>query len=127
MFVTKDEIRRMVKQVITDDVNNDIVFIVANKGFGKYKLLKEINGYEYQKHVIITNGEQFHSASLVKNCLMHGIYEYLRRNNILDQRKSLRLLIKKEEKNSLFRAALLLISILSSLLMRLKIYLRSFQ
>ncbi|HCH96427.1 MAG TPA: hypothetical protein DFI63_00215 [Lachnospiraceae bacterium] len=98
MFVTKDEIRRMVKQVITDDVNNDIVFIVANKGFGKYKLLKEINGYEYQKHVIITNGEQFHSASLVKNCLMHGIYEYLRRNNILDQRKYLRLLIKKRGK-----------------------------
>lgn len=88
----------MVKQVITDDVNNDIVFIVANKGFGKYKLLKEINGYEYQKHVIITNGEQFHSASLVKNCLMHGIYEYLRRNNILDQRKYLRLLIKKRGK-----------------------------
>lgn len=86
------------QEVITDDVNNDIVFIVANKGFGKYKLLKEINGYEYQKHVIITNGEQFHSASLVKNCLMHGIYEYLRRNNILDQRKYLRLLIKKRGK-----------------------------
>lgn len=98
MFVTREEIRQIVKQVIEDDVNNDIVFIIANKGFGKYKLLKEINGCEYQKHIIITNGEQFHSESLIKNCLMHGIYEYLMRNNYYYQRKQLSGLITKKGK-----------------------------
>ena len=96
LFVTKDEIRQTVRQIINDDVNNDIVFIIANKGFGKYKLLKEINGFHYQKDIIITNGEHFHSDSVLKNCLMQGIYEFLRRNNSLFQRNRLGKLISKK-------------------------------
>lgn len=96
MFVTKDEIRQTVQQIINDDVNNDMVFIIANKGFGKYKLLKEINGFDYQKHIIITNGDRFHSDSVVKNCLMQGIYEFLRRNNSPFQRNYLGKLISKK-------------------------------
>lgn len=99
LFVTKDEIRQTVRQIINDDVNNDIVFIIANKGFGKYKLLKEINGFHYQKDIIITNGEHFHSDSVLKNCLMQGIYEFLRRNNSLFQRNRLGKLISKKGKN----------------------------
>lgn len=102
LFVTKDEIRQTVRQIINDDVNNDIVFIIANKGFGKYKLLKEINGFHYQKDIIITNGEHFHSDSVLKNCLMQGIYEFLRRNNSLFQRNRLGKLISKKERTYQF-------------------------
>ena len=89
MFVTKDEIRQIANDIITDDINNDILFIVANKGFGKYRLLKEIYGTRFQDNVIIVNGESFHSDSIVKNCLIHGIFEYLRRNNSIFNRTRL--------------------------------------
>lgn len=89
MFVTKDEIRQIANDIITDDINNDILFIVANKGFGKYRLLKEIYGTRFQDNVISVNGESFHSDSIVKNCLIHGIFEYLRRNNSIFNRTRL--------------------------------------
>lgn len=81
VFVTKDEIRQIANEIIIDEVNNDILFIVANKGFGKYRLIEEIYGTHYNESVIIVNGQSFNSDSMVKNCLMHGIFEFLRRNN----------------------------------------------
>lgn len=98
MFVTKEEISQIVGQIITDDVNNDIVFIVANKGFGKYKLLNEIYACEYQKHIIVTNGAKVRTNSVIKNCLIHGIYEYLKRNNDIKLRGRLKTLILKKGK-----------------------------
>lgn len=89
MFVTKDEIRQIANDIIVDDFNNDILFIIANKGFRKYKLLQEIYGGSYQSDVIIVNGEAFHADSIVKNCLLHGIFEYLRRHNTNDKRRRL--------------------------------------
>lgn len=89
MFVTKDEIRQIANDIIVDDFNNDILFIIANKGFRKYKLLQEIYGGSYQSDVIIVNGEAFHADSIVKNCLLHGIFEYLRRHNTNDNRRRL--------------------------------------
>ena len=102
MFVTRDEIRNTVKKVITDNINNDIVFIIANKGFGKYKLLKEINYCKYQESIIVTNGDKFHSSSIIKNCLLHGIYEYLKRNNKPQLRKFLIKIIQKKERRITF-------------------------
>lgn len=98
MFVTKDEICQTIHQIINDNVNNDIVFIIANKGFGKYKLLNEIMGLDYQRNIIIANGDYFYSDSLLKNCLMQGIYEFLRRNNSIFQRHRLSKLISKSGK-----------------------------
>lgn len=102
MFATKDEIRQTVQQIINDDANNDIVFIIANKGFGKYKLLKEINEIKYQKGIIITDGNGFHSDSVLKNCLMQGIYEFLKRNNNFFHRNFLAKLISNTDKVNFF-------------------------
>ena len=102
MFVTKDEIKSQVNKIINDNVNNDIVFIVANKGFGKYKLLHNIYDRYYDKSIIIVNGELFNDNSIVKNCFMHGIFEYLCRNNsVLVRRKLSNILTTRGKKVSL--------------------------
>ena len=98
MFVTQNSVREQIRQIINDEINNDLIFIIANKGFGKYRLLKEINGFEYQRNVIVTNGDRFHSDSIIKNCLIQGIYEFLRRHNEINRRRQLSDLITKSGK-----------------------------
>lgn len=98
MFVTQNSVREQIRQIINDEINNDLIFIIANKGFGKYRLLKEINEFEYQRNVIVTNGDRFHSDSIIKNCLIQGIYEFLRRHNEINRRRQLSDLITKSGK-----------------------------
>lgn len=98
MFLSKDEIYNKVNKIINTSLNNDIVFIIANKGFGKKQLLNEIYAFNFNRNIIVTNGENFHDNSMVKNCLMHGIYVYLNRNNTIYHRNFLARLISDNGK-----------------------------
>ena len=84
MFLSKVEIKEKVKSIILDDIDNDIVFIVANKGIGKLALLGEIYDVNvFNKDIIIANGKRIHCAgSSLKKAYIDGILLYLERNNV---------------------------------------------
>lgn len=86
MFLPKDDVKQKVKNIIMDDIDNDIVFIVANKGIGKLSLLGEIYDINsFNKKVIIANGKRVHGhGSSIKKCYIDGICSFLERNNPKD-------------------------------------------
>lgn len=86
MFLPKDDVKQKVKGIIMDESDNDIVFIVANKGIGKLSLLEEIYDLNsFDKNIIITNGKRVHiDGSGIKKCYIDGICLFLERNNPKD-------------------------------------------
>ena len=71
------------QRIISDDMDNDIILIVAHKGVGKAKLLKEIYGSTaYNPKLIVANGEIVKTnVCSLKRCFVEGIIEYVSRNN----------------------------------------------
>lgn len=83
MFVSKEYIKKQVIDIVQDDADNDIIFIVASKGVGKLKLLNELYDFEsFQKDIVVADGKKVRcSCSCLKKCFIDGIYSYLKRNN----------------------------------------------
>lgn len=71
------------QKIISDDIDNDIILIVAYKGVGKAKLLKEIYGSTaYNPKLIVANGQVVKTnVCSLKRCFAEGIIEYVLRNN----------------------------------------------
>lgn len=86
MFLPKDDVKQKVKNIIMDDIDNDIVFIVASKGIGKLSLLGELYDINsFNKDIIIANGKRVHiDGSSIKKCYIDGICLFLERNNSKD-------------------------------------------
>lgn len=91
MFLTSEEAKGKVKDIISDDVDNDIVFIVAHKGIGKTNLLQEIYGsISFNEQLIVADGKRIKiPAPTIKKCFAEGIIEYILRNNSLTNRRAL--------------------------------------
>jgi len=85
MFLPKNEAKLKVKSIILDDIDNDVIFIVANKGVGKLKLLGEIYDIKsYKREIIIADGKRIRCAcSCLTKCYIDGICSYLERHNSL--------------------------------------------
>lgn len=79
MFASKDEIIKKVDEIICDEIDNEIVFVVASKGLGKIKLLNEICDFKSsRKDIIIANGNRIRgSASTLTRCFIDGICSYI--------------------------------------------------
>ena len=91
MFFSKEQIMKEVQRIISDDYDNDIILIAANKGVGKKKLLKEIYGSTvYNSGLIVSNGEINTSACSLRRCFAEGIIEYISRNNNIENRNRLK-------------------------------------
>ncbi len=88
MFVPKEDAKNQVIDIIEDDTDNDIIFIVASKGVGKLKLLNEIYNFEsFHKDIVVADGKKVRcSCSCLKKCFIDGIYSYLKRNNTFQVR-----------------------------------------
>ena len=52
MFLLSEQIKKEAQHIIADDIDNDILLIVAHNGVGKTKLLKEIYGSTAFNHHI---------------------------------------------------------------------------
>lgn len=91
MFLTQDETKENIKSIIADDVDNDIVFVVAHKGVGKTELLEEIYGStSFNNQLIIADGKRIMAnAPCIKRCFAEGILTYLSRHNSVYNRKKL--------------------------------------
>lgn len=79
------------QRIIDDDIDNDIILIVAHKGVGKAKLLEEIYGSTaYNPQLIVANGKVVKTnACSLKRCFAEGIIEYISRYNKLEIRRKL--------------------------------------
>lgn len=97
MFLSKNEIKRKVAEIVLDDSDNDIIFIVATKGIGKLKLLSEI--YDKQscdEDVIVADGKYSSGKfSSIKNAFAEGIIKYIRKNNFNSVRLKFKNLLKR--------------------------------
>ena len=51
MFLTREQIMQKTKAIIADDVDNDVLFVVAHKGIGKTQILNEV--YGTSKHNVV--------------------------------------------------------------------------
>lgn len=91
MFLTSEDAKDKVKDIILDDVDNDIVFVVAHKGIGKTNLLREIYGsLSFNNRLIVTDGKRIKiPAPAIKRCFAEGIIEYILRNNSFTIRRAL--------------------------------------
>ena len=96
MFLSNAEIKNKVKSIIADDVDNDIIFIVGNKGIGKTQLLHELYGETaFNRDVIVTDGKRISSnTSNLAKCFIEGITKYIERNNRKQIRQKLCDIIK---------------------------------
>lgn len=83
MFLSKEVVKEKVKNIILDDADNDIIFVVANKGIGKTELLEEIYGDStYDKNLIVVDGRRIISnVSNIKKCFTDGIISYVESHN----------------------------------------------
>lgn len=91
MFLTNEQAKEKIKSIITDDVDNDIVFVVAHKGIGKTKLLEEIYGStSFNKNLIVACGKEIVvNAPSIKRCFAEGILVYILRHNSSSNRRKL--------------------------------------
>lgn len=92
MFMSKQQIIDEVKHIIADDTDNDVIFVVAQKGIGKTKLLNEIYGtIEHETDLIVADGKEISSSmSVIKRCFIEGILTYFSKNNSGQLRSTLR-------------------------------------
>ena len=83
MFLNKEDIKEKIQNIILDENDNDIAFIIASKGIGKLNLLGELYGLESSnKEIIIANGKRVrNSSSCLVKCYIDGICSYLEKNN----------------------------------------------
>ena len=83
MFLAKEVVKEKVKSIILDDADNDIIFVVANKGLGKTKLLHEIYGdSSFDKNLIMVDGSKIISnVSNLKKCFADGITKFVSLHN----------------------------------------------
>jgi len=90
MFLSKEEIKEKIQNIILDENDNDIAFIIASKGIGKLNLLGELYGLETSnKEIIVGNGKRIrNSSSCLAKCYIDGIYSYLEKNNSHKTRES---------------------------------------
>lgn len=91
MFLPSTEIEEKVKSIILDDVDNDIIFIVGNKGVGKTQLIYELyRETSFNSEVIVTDGKHvFCNTSNLAKCFIEGIEKYVERNNSQSIRRKL--------------------------------------
>ena len=83
MFFLSEQIKKEAQHIIEDDIDNDILLVVAHKGVGKTKLLNDIYGSAaYNSNLIVATGKSVivNKCSL-RRCFAEGILEYVRRNN----------------------------------------------
>lgn len=87
MFFPRSSIVDKVNDIIFDGQDNDIVFIVANKGIGKLKLLYEISDIEsINDDVIIADGQRIRrTCSCLTKCYIDGICSYIEKQNTIDR------------------------------------------
>lgn len=97
MFLSKEEIKRKVANIVLDDRDNDLIFIVATKGIGKLKLLYEIyDKQSYIEDVIVADGKYSKGkSSSIKNAFIQGIIKYIKRNNTYGVRYAFYTALKK--------------------------------
>lgn len=83
MFLTAEQAKIKIKSIISDDNDNDIVFVVAHKGIGKTKLLEEIYGsVAYNRQLIVADGKKIETnAPSIKRCFAEGIIAYVHQHN----------------------------------------------
>lgn len=86
MFIEKGDVKNRISDIILDDKDNDIAFIVASKGIGKLSLLSEVFDMESSKrNIIVANGKRIRgSSSCLSKCFIDGICSYIERNNTRD-------------------------------------------
>ena len=59
MFLTREQIMQKTKAIIADDVDNDVLFVVAHKGIGKTQILNEVYGTsKHNAECIAVDGKQ---------------------------------------------------------------------
>lgn len=88
MFIARDDIKNAIKKIIVDDIADDIVYIVANRGFGKLQLLKGIYDVElFNPDIIVADGASVPLDSKLKSSFIQGIYKYLLLHNNCETRQ----------------------------------------
>ena len=89
MFLKKEDIKAKIRNIILDEKDNDIAFVVAAKGVGKLDLLEEIYDHEsLNTDVIVANGKRINnSSSCIEKCYIDGICSYIERNDSLKTRE----------------------------------------
>ncbi len=88
MFLEKEKIKSMVNNIIYDNVDNDVIFIVASKGIGKTAVLHEIyDKFQFDHRLIVVDGRRIvGNASSIKKCFVDGIIAFVERcDNITDR------------------------------------------
>jgi hypothetical protein len=103
MFLTKEEAKENIKCIIADDIDNEIVFVVAHKGVGKTELLEEIYGSaSFNSQIVIADGKRIiANAPCINRCFADGILTYLSRHNSAYNRKKLCKYLRSHISNSL--------------------------
>ena len=83
MFLTKEQIKNKVAEIVYDNVDNDIVFIVAHRGIGKTKILQELYTLiSSNNQLIVADGNAIYkSVSKLKKCYIDGIVQYICKYN----------------------------------------------
>lgn len=83
MFLSNKDIKDKIKSIIVDDNDNDIIFVVGNRGVGKTQLLDELTKeIADSKETIVADGKQISSnTSNLAKCFIDGIKKYVERNN----------------------------------------------
>lgn len=89
MFLKKEEIKEKIRNIILDEKDNDIAFVVASKDVEKLNLLAEIYDTEsLNGDIIIANGKRINnSSSCLEKCYIDGICSYLEKNDSLKTRE----------------------------------------
>lgn len=84
MFLNKASIKDNIREIIWDDNDNDIIFVVASKGIGKTVLLQEIYGATaFERNIIVADGRTIiGNAVAIKKSYVEGILIYLERHNV---------------------------------------------
>ncbi len=109
MFLQKDDVKEKVREIILDEHDNDIVFVVAAKGIGKLRLLEELFNIESSnREIIVANGSRIHNAaSCLSKCYIDGICSYIEKHNYRDVKKKFLNLLPKGRLSALEKISFL--------------------
>lgn len=109
MFLQKDDVKEKVREIILDEHDNDVVFVVAAKGIGKLRLLEELFDIEASnREIIVANGSRIHNAaSCLSKCYIDGICSYIEKHNYRDVKKKFLNLLPKGRLSALEKLSFL--------------------
>lgn len=103
MFISKDDAKKRIKEIIFNNTDNELILVVGNKGTGKLSLMENLYlHYSNDKNVITANGYDTKSnKAIIKRAFIEGICKYINSLNICT---NLDFIDIKSEKNRIIKS-----------------------